>query len=87
MSFGKGRRQEGFFYLDTAPDGKRKNLRSHGDFGPDLTRESSLDVQDDISGTDAGVDIALMALGEVLTEVAKNPRGSGSRDASMKTDE
>jgi len=87
MSFRKGQRQKGRFYLDRARDHYSEKLRNHGGFGADVVPEFSLVPQDDISVTDKGEEIALLALGEVLTEIALNPRGSGSRYASVETEE
>ena len=87
MSFGKGQRQKGRFYLDRGRDDDSEKLRNHGDFGTDGVTEFSLVPQDDISVTDSGVEIALVALGQVLTEIALNPRESGTRYGSENTEE
>ena len=87
MSFGKGQRQKGRFYLDRGRDHNNGKLRNHGGVGADVVPEFFLAPQDDISVTDSGVEIALLALGEVLTEVALNPRDSGKRSGSEKTEE
>ncbi len=86
MSFGKGQRQKGRFYLDRGRDHDSGKLRNHGGVGADVVPEFLL-VPHDISVTDSGVEIALVALGQVLTEIALNPRESGTRYGSENTEE